>query len=402
MIATRHVLDDARVVHKEAQSLRALGHEVILVLSCNERYEYCRFDGSVVAYGKPPDGKTQYLGCRVVGRPKRRGLWGKWRTFRELGELAASLQADVYHAHEPDLALAIALLARKLLAARGKRAFVIHDMHEYPPGKATDHLPGLLKGPGHAALTLWDKFLSRRVDHIFTANAIVRGYAIHITGGTPTDVLYNGPPLRLFPQRRPAVWPGLAEPLILCHEGSLSFDRGLREMIAAIALLRDHVRLHIVGDIFGAERAWFDREIASKGLEHIITWTGWLPYPDVGKAIEGCHVGLILFREYLNNVMAGPPNKLFNYMNAGLPVVAVGFPEIRRIILEEGCGVLVENQRVEAIVSAIERLLRSPKALPAMGEAGQRAIRDRYSWERMEQTMAVVMDQLADRVEEPD
>ena len=115
MIATRHSLDDARVVHKEALSLANAGHDVCLILSCNDHYGYVRNDGSVVAIGAPPDGKVEYMNLRVFGKPKRKRLLGKWKTFLEFSRLATDLKADVYHAHEPDLSLAMAIRAKILL-----------------------------------------------------------------------------------------------------------------------------------------------------------------------------------------------------------------------------------------------------------------------------------------------
>jgi glycosyltransferase involved in cell wall biosynthesis len=238
--------------------------------------------------------------------------------------------------------------------------------------------------------------MAREVDHIFTANSIVRGYALQsLSRHIPADILYNGPALRLFPQRPPERWAGPGEPLVLCHEGSLGLDRGLREMVEAVDRLRERVRLRIVGDVFGAERDWLEDRITSRGLEGVITRTGWLPYAEVGEAVRCSHAGLILFRDCLVNTLAGPPNKLFNYMNAGLPVLGIGFPEMRRIILEERCGVLVEDQTVDAIVRGVETLLASPAALAEMGDAGQRAIRERYSWERMEPILLSAYDDLA-------
>jgi glycosyltransferase involved in cell wall biosynthesis len=387
MVASRHSLDDARVVHKEAHTLRAAGHEVVLLFSCDREYRFTRHDGQVIATGTAPDGETEHLGFRVLGVPRRRGPAGKWQRYRSLARLAAAVRADVYHAHEPDLALAVALRARRMLAGQGRRALVVHDMHEYPPGGAVDALPEWVKRPAHAALVGWDWSTNRRVDHIFTANSVVRGYAQVLAPGTSVDVLYNGPALRLFRQLPIQPWPGLGHPVVLCHEGSLGFNRGLREMVSAVEQLRDRVRLLIIGDVFGAEREWLDRELDSRRLHQTVLRTGWLPYADVGEAMRGSHAGLILFRECLTNTLAGPPNKLFNYMNAGLPVLSLGFPEMRRIIREEGCGVLVHDQSVEAIVRGIETLLRSPEELACMGSAGQRAIRERYSWERMERVL---------------
>jgi glycosyltransferase involved in cell wall biosynthesis len=385
-------------VHKEAHSLREAGHDVTLLFACNQAYEYTRFDGRVIATGTAPDGATTHLGLRVVGTPKRRGLAGKWRTLRDMSALGASLEADVYHAHEPDLALAVALRARRLLARRGRRALVVHDMHEYPPGETVDVTRPWLKRPVHLAMVAWDWANARGVDHIFTANSVVRGYAQVLARGTGVDVLYNGPSLRLFPQPPPCRWPGPGHPLVLCHEGSLGLDRGLREMVEVVDRLRDRVRLRIIGDVFGAQREWLDREIERRNLGDAITRTGWLPYTQVGEAVRRSHAGLILFRECVINMLAGPPNKLFNYMNAGLPVLSVGFPEMRRILREEGCGVVVADQSVDAIVRGVETLLASPDALAAMAEAGQRAIRERYSWECMEPVLLGAYDDLGHRL----
>jgi len=395
MIATRHSLDDARVVHKEALSLLNAGHEAFLILSCNDHYEYMRKDGSVIAAGKAPNGECVHMGLKIFGRPKRNGLWGKWKTYLELSRLAADLRADVYHAHEPDLSLAIAIRAKKLLAKQGLHKCVVHDMHEYPPGQPADEAPRLLKLPILLVHILWNKFSMKWVDQVFTANNIVRGYALVLSYRMSVDTLYNTPSLKLFPQPATKSWPAKGEKLLLCHEGSLPFDRGLKEMVEAVCCLRGKVCLRIVGDVFGEERAWLKREIKDKELHDTIIITGWLPYEKVSEAINDCHAGLILFRDCIENRLAGPPNKLFNYMNAGLPVLSVDFPEMRQIIVEEECGILICDQSVESIINAIESLLTNPENLSRMSKNGQRAIRARYSWEVMEKKLLLSYEKLS-------
>jgi glycosyltransferase involved in cell wall biosynthesis len=395
MIATRHSLDDARVVHKEAISLGNAGHDVFLVISCNDVYEYVRKDGSVIAAGKGLNGEVVHMGLKVFGRPKRKGLLGKWKMYLELSRLAADLKADVYHAHEPDLSLAIAVRTKRLLAKQGFRAHVVHDMHEYPPGEPADNAPQLLKLPILLAHILWNKLSMKWVDQVFTANNIVRGYALALSYQKSVDVLYNAPSLKVFPQPTRKSWLAKGERLLLCHEGSLPFDRGLKEMIEAVYSLRDRVCLRIVGDVFGEERAWLKREIDEKNLHDTITITGWLPYEKVSEAINDCHVGLILFRICIENRLAGPPNKLFNYMNAGLPVLSVDFPEMRQIIVEEECGILICDQSVKSIIDAIEFLLANPENLRKLGENGQKAVRERYSWEVMEIKLLLSYERLS-------
>jgi len=394
MVTTRHSLDDARVVHKEAISLANAGHDVYLIFSINERYEYVRNDGTIIAKGQPPNGACYYKGLNVYGYPKQKNILGKLKTVLKLSKIAADLKADVYHAHEPDLSLLIAVRAKNMLLKQGHRAMVVHDIHEYPPGAVADSYPQFLKFLVNLAHILWDWFLIKRVDQVFTANSIVRGYALTLSYRINADVLYNGPRVALFPQVPRKYCPDEGEKIILCHEGSMPFNRGLKEMLAAVHYLRDKVSLKIVGDVYGAEREWLMQEIESKKLHNNIIITGWLPYEKVSEAINGCHLGLILFRDCINNRLAGPPNKLFNYMNAGLPVVSVDFPEIRQIVLEEKCGFLIYDQSVKSIIDALESAFANRQDLSSMSFNGQRAIRERYSWEVMERKLLLGYDNL--------
>ncbi len=215
MIATRHSLDDARVVHKEALSLLNAGHEVLILLSCNERFEYVRSDGSVIVAGNSPDGKCTHMGFNVIGLPKRSGLYGKFKTFLEVSKIAYDLKADVYHVHEPDLSLAIAVRTKHLLAKDGLKAFIVHDMHEYPPGGPADISPRFLKWLILLLHILLNKISMKWVDQIFTANSIVRGYALTLSFKMKVDVLYNGPRLKLFPQTENINWPTKEDKLIV-------------------------------------------------------------------------------------------------------------------------------------------------------------------------------------------
>ncbi|MBT5407120.1 MAG: glycosyltransferase family 4 protein [Gammaproteobacteria bacterium] len=396
MIASRHTLDDARVIHKEAISLKNSGFDVSVILHCNSGYVYENNDGSVIAKGIEPNGKCKYKGLTIFGFPKRKGFFGKWKTYKEISGFISTLNADVYHAHEPDLSLAIAIRAKKILKKKGKNAYVIHDMHEYPPGEPYDRAYGIMKYIKLYFHIILDKYFVKHVDHIFTANSIVRGYILTLSYKKTVDVIYNGPILKLFPQTLPSQREKNSK-LILCHEGSLPFDRGLKELVKVIQKFKDSVELRIIGDVFGDEKIWLEKEINKHGLENSIVKTGWLPYEKVGDSLKNCHIGLILFRDAMENRLAGPPNKLFNYMNAGIPVISVDFPEMRTIITEEECGILIKDQSMSAIEDSIENILKLDSSyLLQMGTNGQKAIKNRYSWEKMEKIIISTYSNFSD------
>ena len=74
------------------------------------------------------------------------------------------------------------------------------------------------------------------------------------------------------------------------------------------------------------------------------------------------------------------PVKLFEYMGAGLPVVASNFPLWRRLLGDLRCAIFVDPFNVREIADAVEFLLTHPQEAEAMGRRGQAAVRDHLNW----------------------
>jgi len=73
-------------------------------------------------------------------------------------------------------------------------------------------------------------------------------------------------------------------------------------------------------------------------------------------------------------------NKMFEYMAAGLPVIASNFPLWRDIIEGNGCGIMVDPKSPEEIAKAVEYLIDNPQEAKVMGENGRKAVEEKYSW----------------------
>ena len=88
------------------------------------------------------------------------------------------------------------------------------------------------------------------------------------------------------------------------------------------------------------------------------------------------------------------PIKLFEYMAAGMPVIASDFPLWREIVTDAGCGLLVNPEDAPAIAAAINRLLGDESMARQMGEAGRQAVLSRYSWSAEAQKLVALYAQL--------
>jgi hypothetical protein len=146
-------------------------------------------------------------------------------------------------------------------------------------------------------------------------------------------------------------------------------------MVRAVAQRRD-VELHLAGPM---EDAALLGELEREPGWARVTYHGQLGRTHVGALLSRCSVGLVTLQP-MPSYMDALPIKLFEYMSAGLPVVASDFPRWREIVLRHGCGRCVDPRSPGAIGEAIEAILARPDAAEAMGAAGRAAVLSEYQW----------------------
>jgi glycosyltransferase involved in cell wall biosynthesis len=164
--------------------------------------------------------------------------------------------------------------------------------------------------------------------------------------------------------------------------GLLEVPRGVLEMINAVAQLAENgfkqFRLQIIGD--GRDAALFRKRAAQLGLgEERVQFYGRLPYPEALTLVARADIGVISHHanESWNTTI---PNKLFDYMAAGLPVVSSDTIPCARILRETGAGELFRSGDSADLANALIRLIDPSRRLE-LGNKGRSAIVQHYNWE---------------------
>ena len=346
---------DVRIFHKEAQSLAKKGYSVTIVVPYGE--DTLRDGIKIKAVPVP----------RM--RPERMSLT-LWRLFRS----ALKTNASLFHFHDPEL-IPVGMILKFL----GKR--VVYDVHEDVPADILDKswIPPSLRWPISRAAAWTEAFAARRFDAIVAATPAIA----HTFPNTKTVTVQNFPQVNIHLEVETRSYRD-RKPLIV-YAGGISKHRGAREMIEAMALLGESApaRLQLAGFFDPPES---QQELASEPGWSRVDFLGWLSPPEVRELLGKSRLGLVVFHPIENHTTA-QPNKLFEYMSVGLPVVASDFPLWRSIIQETGCGILVDPIKPAAISEAIRWLLERPAEAEAMGQRGREAVRRVYNWQSEERKL---------------
>ncbi len=195
-------------------------------------------------------------------------------------------------------------------------------------------------------------------------------------------VVSNTPPAARAEARAVPRASGAAGRLDLVYLGLLEIPRGIGELIDAVALLHARgVSIHatIIGD--GRDAAIFREQAKARELgSDVIEFTGYVARDDALRLVSRADIGIVPHHATAlwNSTI---PNKLFDFMAAGLPVVTSSAVPAARIVRETGAGEVFRAGDAASLADAILALDKT-EARMQRGEAGRRAVRERYNWER--------------------
>lgn len=349
ILSSVHQAFDVRIFHKEAKSLVLAGYDVTLIIqhSKNEIIDGVK----IIALSKP---KNRFL--RIFGTT--------WKVFR----LALKQKSNVYHFHDPEL-IPIGILLK--IFTTGK---VIYDVHEelYKDIICKKWISTFLRKPLAWFLKNMEKIFSKKFDYIFAAyESIARGFA------KQNNIVINNYPLVTIFSQIQKESKKQNNNYILIYVGGMSPLKGINEMVMAMDLIEySNVKLRLIGK--------FDDKIFEKYIKNLkgfskVEYLGFKSQEETWRYLINANVGIACFHPVHKECL---PNKLFEYMAAGLPVIVSNFSLWKKIIEENKCGITVDPLNPKKIAKAFEFSTKHPIEAKKMGENGRKATLKKYNWEK--------------------
>jgi glycosyltransferase involved in cell wall biosynthesis len=360
-LTSAHLLEDERILHRMAWSLRRAGFESAVAgpNGHNDIYESIRL--IVVAGERLKPGRLQRL-----------------KRLIQLLHISALYHFRIFQFHDPDL-----LLIAPIFKLFGKR--VVYDVHDDYEASILVRLydKPLLRWLVSKLWWLFEHNISRVFDGIVVAD---RHLAAKFEKLNPV-ILGNFPRLNFTPVADTSV----ETTFNLIYVGGVDRERGIDKALDALELLPyEDIRFHVVGEC--KEKMLLERlKTSSRVVCHgRVAWT------DLHKYYTRAHVGVALYQPIPSFLYCPGENsvKIIEYMAAGIPVICSDFPGLKTFVEDAGYGLTVQPNNPAAISEKIQFLYERPKAVARMGQNGRHAFETEYNWEKHEGKLITLYEKI--------
>lgn len=280
------------------------------------------------------------------------------------------------------------------LAAKLRRKPVVYDTHEYYLGMPE------LEGR-HFVKKCWqriERYLFPRLEHIYTICDSFAGL-YHQDYGRTLDVVRNVPLLNSGPSVPLPLEIETRIPrdkfLLLFQGAGINPQRGVEELVAAMGYL-DPRQFHLIiiggGDVFPG----IVRLVRELSLDDRITLIPKVPFEVLRSLTPRAQLGLSLDKPNNINHVYGLPNKIFDYLHAGVPVLVSHVVELEKIVRAYDVGDFIEHHSPEHIAAKIEAISRDPARLAAWKRNTEK-VRLECNWEREGRIVVGIFEQITSK-----
>jgi glycosyltransferase involved in cell wall biosynthesis len=340
-----HPANDTRIFLKECRSAVDAGYKTVLVATnCEDGVR----SGVLIK-------NVSHTGGRL-----KRLFSTAWKVYRQ----AKAEDADIYHFHDPEL-----LPHGVLLRMKGKR--VVYDAHEDVPEDilTKEWIYPIIRRCISVCFRVFEDWASRKMNQVIAATPAIRE-RFRKAGCAAVDI--NNYPIIGELCTSEIEHSRLNKSV--CFIGVISDIRGAAEMVTAIGMT--DCTLALAGEF---SPVTLRDEIRTLPGWNCVIEHGQVSRGEVARILSESLAGLVLYHPGPNHTDS-QPNKMFEYMSAGLPLIASDFPLWREIVEGNNCGLCVNPHDPGEIAKAINWLSNNPEEVKKMSENGIKAVNERYNW----------------------
>jgi glycosyltransferase involved in cell wall biosynthesis len=350
---------DSRVL-KEARSAAADGFDVTVLATAKE--------------GLPAEESRDGFRVLRLRHGANLRIWRRFGWYRCCLAWCLRNRPAIIHVNDLDP------LPAGWLAARLTGAGLVYDSHElWSQGQALAGAPAVVRWALRWTIRRVERFFAARTDANFQVTTALAEVFARQYGLPQPKTLRNCPTFQDVQRtERLRQMSGLApDARLVLYCGSLGGGRGIEPALQAIELLPENVHMIFLGHGLPGPIEEFQRTSPRGRRAHRLQA---VPYEEIVPTISSADVGLALIQNTSLSYYMSLPNKLCEYMMAGLPTVGSDFPEIGRVIRDVQFGELVDPDDPQAIAAAVRKILDDP-ALWQRYHENALAGRRKYCWE---------------------
>jgi glycosyltransferase involved in cell wall biosynthesis len=226
---------------------------------------------------------------------------------------------------------------------------------------------------------LVERFAIKRFDHIF----VVIEEAIQVVlkaGGSfkKVTIVSNTPTLESIKNESDGKLINISNRYSAIYVGGITLGRGIQIVLESLPEITKTIPdflFVIVGTGYAIDT--LKKIVKCTKMDYHVYWVGWADHKDIYKYIRSSKVGIIP-HEVSAHTNTTIPNKIFDYMACGIPVIASNAIPMNRIIAEEKCGKVFKNGDNTDLVRVLIELYKNEDCY---GENGKRAVLKKYNWE---------------------
>ena len=347
-LTSSHPRYDTRIFLKECSSLAAVKDFDVHLIVADGKGDERQNNVQIIDVGKDNSRKKQLIKAPKIIYKK-----------------AMELNADVYHFHDPELIF----MANKL-RKRGKK--VIYDVHEDMPRAilTRDWLAYPFLVVFSYLFELSENFVAKKMIALITATPHISKRFKKISKNVTT--INNFPILNELNAENT----NIERANEVCYIGGIDRIRGIIQILDALELT-DNIKLNLAGNF---ETKELEDEVKLHKAWHKVNFFGFVDRKEAANILARSKAGLVTFLPASNHIFARP-NKMFEYMSAGLPIIASHFEDWKTIVEKYNTGICVNPESPEEIATAILEISSNEHKVKQLGENGKKAVRDVFNWE---------------------